>query len=407
MKLKDATANLEIVNEDRFRRSPVGRLVPIQVEEGGKTVDHVAFVPSPLPEEIQLRPAAWAAAIDAGHRLGRLDAIARELLPNPTLVSRPTIRREAVSTSALEGTFAPAAEVLSSEVDEDRPRSQAVVEVLNFIRATEHGIERLRDLPVCTRLACELQEILVRGTPSEDWQTGRVRETQVIIGPYKGCSVREAHFIPPPAGQDLTDGLTAWERWIHGATDLHPVIRVALSHYQFEALHPFTDGNGRIGRLLAILQLIEYGLLGEPLINLSPYFEVRADQYRHLLREVSATGSFDDWVQFVCEALAAQASDGEGRIRDLLGWRDGTLALLKNERVKGVALDVTAKLIEHPSVTVKAVAEAHHVTNQAANSAVARLVELGVLEEVTGRSYNRVFQAPAVLDILFRPTRAM
>lgn len=394
------------MNEERFRNSPVGRLVPIHVEEGGRRVDHVAFVPSPLPAEIELRATTWAAAIDAGHRLGRLDAIARELLPNPTLVSRPTIRREAVSTSALEGTYAPAAEVLSSEVDEGRPRSQAVVEVLNFIRATEHGIERLRELPVCTRLACELQEILVRGTPSEDWQAGRVRESQVIIGPYKGCSVREAHFIPPPPGSELTNGLSAWERWINEATDIHAVVRVALGHYQFETLHPFTDGNGRIGRLLAILQLVGYGLLAEPLINLSPYFEVRADQYRHLLREVSATGSFDEWVQFFCEGLGAQASDAEGRIRDLLAWRDGTLALLKKERVKGVALDVTAKLIEHPSVTVKAVAEAHGVTNQAANSAVARLVELRVLEEVTGRSYNRVFQAPAVLDILFRPSRA-
>jgi Fic family protein len=390
---------------ERFRDSPVGRLVPIQVEEGGRPVEHVAFVPSPLPEEVVLAPAVWAAAIDAGHQLGRLDAIARELLPNPTLVSRPTIRREAVSTSALEGTYAPAGEVLSSEVDEGRPRSQAVGEVLNFIRATEHAIERLRDLPVCTRLACELQEILIRGTPSEDWQAGKVRETQVIIGPYRGCSVLEAHFIPPPPGPELTDGLDAWERWIHATTALHPVIRIALAHYQFEALHPFTDGNGRIGRLLAILQLIDYGLLGEPLINLSPFFEARADQYRHLLREVSATGATGNWIRFFCEGLAAQAQDAEGRIRDLLGWRDETLSQLKAARVRGVALDVVAKLIEHPSVTVKAVAEANDVSNQAANNAVGRLVDLAILEEVTGRSYNRVFQAPAVLEILFRPTR--
>jgi len=393
------------VQISRFESSPVGRLVPITVEEGGRSVDHVAFVPAPLPGQLDLPAATWAAAIDAGHRLGRLDAIARELLPNPTLLSRPTIRREAVSTSALEGTYAPAAEVLSSEVDEHRPRSQAVVEVLNFIRATEQGIDRLRDLPVCLRLACELQETLVRGTVSEDWQTGKVRQTQVIIGPYKGCSVREAHFIPPPPGVELEDGLTAWERWMHETTDLHPVIRIALAHYQFEALHPFTDGNGRIGRLLAILQLIESGLLGAPFINLSPYFEARADQYRHLLREVSATGAFHEWVRFFCDGLGAQAADAEERIRDLLAWRDGSLALLKKERVKGVALDVTAKLIELPSVTVKAVADSHKVTNQAANNAVARLTQLGVLEEVTGRSYNRVFQAPAVLDILFRPSR--
>jgi cell filamentation protein, protein adenylyltransferase len=388
----------------RFEGSAAGRLVPIVVEEGGRQVEHVAFVPNPLPNEIQLSSGAWGAAIDAGHHLGRLDAIAKELLPNPMLVARPTIRREAVSTSALEGTFAPAAEVLSSEIDEDSPRSVAVVEILNFIRATERGIALLKELPICSRFASELQDILIRGTPSEDWQTGKVRETQVLIGPYKGCSVVEAHYIPPPPGENLNNGITAWERWIHDDTTLHPVVRVALAHYQFEALHPYTDGNGRIGRLLAILQLIEYGLLAEPLINLSPYFEARADQYRHLLREVSATGSFEEWVTFFCGGLRAQAQDAESRIRDLLSWRDASLSMLRHRRVKGVALAVTEKLIEYPSLTVRHIAESHRVSTQAANSAVARLVEFGILEEVTGRSYNRVFQAPAVFDILFRPS---
>jgi Fic family protein len=393
------------VQRERFEASPVGRVVPITVDEGGRPVEHIAFVPAPLPTSVDFPAPVWSKAIEAANHLGRLDAIARELLPNPTLLARPTIRREAVSTSALEGTYAPAAEVLSSEVDEDRPRSQAVVEILNFISATEHGIRRLADLPVCVRLACELQDILVRGTSAQDWQSGQVRETQVIIGPYKGCSIREAHYIPPPPGGTLLDGLAAWEEWLHGATEVHPVIRIALSHYQFEALHPFTDGNGRIGRLLAILQLIEFEILGEPLINLSPYFEARDEQYRHLLREVSATGDFGKWVEFFCDGLGVQAGDAEARIRELLAWRDDTIALLKHRRVKGVALDVAAGLIELPSVTVKAVAETHHVSNQAANNAVARLADLRVLEEVTGRSYNRVFQAPAVLDILFRTPR--
>lgn len=390
---------------DRLRSSPVGRLVPIAVSEGGKTVDHFAFVPNPLPARLELSQKGWAVVIDAAHHLGRLDAIARELLPNPMLLSRPTIRREAVSTSALEGTYAPAAEVLSSEVDEDQPRSQAVVEVLNFIRATERGIELIGKLPVCVRMACELQGILVRGTPSEDHQAGKVRDTQVIVGPYKGCSVKEATFIPPPPGNELHAGLDSWERWTHETADLHSLVRIAMAHYQFEALHPFTDGNGRIGRLLAILQLIEYGILAEPLINLSPFFEAHDDKYRHLLRQVSETGAIEEWVVFFCQGLQAQAKDAETRIRDLLGWRDGTLAMLKGKRVKGVALDIAAKLIEFPSLSVKLVADAHGVSNQAANHAVARLAELGVIEEMTGRSYNRVFQTPAVLAILFRPTR--
>lgn len=390
---------------DHLQNSPVGHLVPITVTEGGRSVDHFAFVPAPLPERLELSQKAWAVAIDAAHHLGRLDAIASELLPNPTLLARPTIRREAVSTSALEGTYAPAAEVLSSEVDEGRPRSQAVVEVLNFVRATEQGIRLLGQLPICMRMACELQGILVKGTPSEDYQAGRVRQTQVIIGPYKGCGVKEAIFIPPPPGKELNAGLTAWERWTYEATDLHAVVRIALAHYQFEVLHPFTDGNGRIGRLLAILQLIEYGLLREPLINLSPFFEAHEDKYRHLLRQVSETGAVEEWVVFFCQGLQAQAKDAEMRIRDLLGWRDAALAVLRDKRVKGVALEIAAKLIAFPTVTVKFVADAHGVSNQAANNAVGRLVKLGVLEEVTGRTYKRVFQTPAVLDILFRPTR--
>ena len=244
---------------------------------------------------------------------------------------------------------------------------------------------------------------MISGTPSQDWQTGKVRQTQVLIGPYKGCSVLEASYIPPPPGDSLTEGLSDWEKWVHDESDLHPVVRVAASHYQFEALHPFTDGNGRIGRLLAILQLIEYGLLTEPLINLSPYFEAQSDRYRHLLREVSISGAYDEWIRFFCEALTTQAQDAESRIRGLLEWRDGCLAMLRAKRVKGVALAVTEKLIEYPSLTVKHVSETHHVSIQAANSAVARLTELGVLEEITGRSYNRVFQAPAVFDLLFRP----
>jgi Fic family protein len=387
---------------ERFEASPTGRLVPVTVDEGGRTVDHFAFLPNPLPETFDLSAQTWGTAIDAGHHLGRLDALAKELLPNPVLVSRPTIRREAVSTSALEGTFAPAEEVLSSEIDTDLPRSQAVIEVLNFIKATEQGITRLSSLPISTRLACELQKTLISGTRSEDWQTGKVRQTQVLIGPYQGCSVLEASYIPPPPGDALTAGLTEWEQWIHSATDLHPVIRVAAAHYQFEALHPFTDGNGRIGRLLAILQLIDYGLLTDPLINLSPYFEAQSDRYRHLLREVSTVGAFDDWIRYFCEALSAQAQDAELRIRDLLAWRDGSLAMLRSNGVKGVALAVTEKLIEFPTLTVKHVAETHGVSIQAANHAVARLAEAGILEEITGRSYNRVFQAPAVLEIVFR-----
>ena len=242
---------------DKFENSPTGSLVPISVEEHDQQVNHVAFLPHELEPLIDLRPDTWGKAIRAAEMLGRLDAVTGELGVDPVLLSRPTVRREAVSTSALEGTFAPAEEVLKSEVDADLPRSPAVQEILNFIEATNHGMQRLPDFPIGTRLACELQDILIRGTESDDYQRGKLRKTQVIIGPYKGCSVKEATYVPPPPGTELVGGMDAWEKWLNEDSELHIVVRIAVAHYQFEALHPFTDGNGRIGRLLAILQLVE------------------------------------------------------------------------------------------------------------------------------------------------------
>lgn len=386
---------------EQFGDNATGSLAPITVEEAGRIVDHYAFVPDPLPATLDLKARTWSEVIKASHNLGRLDALAKELLPDPMLIARPTTRREAMSTSALEGTFAPVDDVLSSEIDADLPRSEAVTEVLNFIEATEHGTRRLDTLPISTLLACELQGILMSGTSAEDWQAGRIRQTQVMIGPFKGCSILEASYVPPPPGEVLTEGLSHWSKWIHDDSDLDDLVRIAAAHYQFEALHPFTDGNGRIGRLIAILQLIDYGILTEPLINLSPYFEERSEEYRYRLREVSTRGAWDDWIGFFCRALAEQASAAEARIGALLAWRDSTQAMLQNARVRGVALTAAAALIEFPVVTVQTIAERHEVTPQAANNAVARLVESGVLHEMTGRRYNRVFNAPAVFDILF------
>lgn len=380
-------------------RSP-GRLVPISVDEKGRTVKHIAFLPNPLPVEFALENRTWMAVFKATRNLARLNAIAEERLPNPKLLVQPTIRREAVSTSAIEGTFSSLSDVMRSDVNAELPRSMATTEVLNFVRATEHAIKRIATLPISVRLACELHEILMSATPGQDWQTGRVRRTQVFIGSHRSRSIRHASYVPPPPGDALRDGLTAWEKWIHADADVHPLVRVAASHYQFEALHPFTDGNGRIGRLLAVLQIVDYGILSDPLVNLSPYIEARADEYRKRLRDVSTKGAWDAWVRFFCDALADQAYDAEVRIRALLIWREGMLVKLRRKGVKGVALKVVGDLIAEPSVTVKSIASKHQVSVQAANHAVNRLVELRIIREVTGKQYARIFEAADVYGIL-------
>lgn len=392
---------------ERFADSPVGRLVPIEVPVGNEMVRQLAFVPSPLPDELNLSQATWSAAMNAGVELGQLAGMTRSLKVEPTLLAGLTVRREALSTSALEGTYAPVADVLASEVSPLSPRTTAITEVLNFVHAADHGVQRLAELPVCMRLACELHAILVEGTPSEDYQKGRVRDTQVVVGSRTGAGpaerLRDARFVPPPPGDGLINGLSQWERWSNTA-GIHPLVRIAASHYQFETLHPFTDGNGRIGRLLAILQLMEAGILDTPVVNLSPYFEARRDQYIGLLEQTSITGTWDAWITFFCDALASQAADGVLRIRELLDWRDSTLARLRDAGVRGTAHAVIDHLISQPMTTARAISDRHGVNANTANHALKRLLEMGVVQEITGKPYARVYAATDVLALLHRPS---
>ncbi|MCY3924206.1 MAG: Fic family protein [bacterium] len=367
-----------------------------------------AFVPHALREGPPLTQATWSVVVQAAVELGRLGGMARDLPVEPSILAGLTVRREALSTSALEGTYAPLADVLVGEVLPRSARTVAVTEVLNFVQAAEYGTERLGELPVCVRLARELHEILVSGTPSEDWQKGRVRETQVVIEPGSGVAatdrVAKARFVPTPPGAALLDGLRDWERWVHDPAAPHPLVRIAVSHYWFEALHPFTDGNGRIGRLLAVLQLIEAGILPAPVVNLSSYFEVRRETYLGLLEKVSLQGAWDEWIVFFCEALASQASESAQRIRDLLGWRERTIALLQAESVRGIALNIVEGLIGHPMVTARSVVERHGVSASTAHQALRRLGESGVLAEMTGGRYGKVYAAHEVMSLLSRPS---
>ena len=384
-----------------FEKSPTGSLEPIEVEERGEIVAHAAFIPDDLPASLSLSPSTWTSAMAAVEMLGRLDAVTTELGVDPVLLSKPTVRREAVSTSALEGTFAPAEDVLKSEVDMDLPRTAAVQEVLNYVDATNHGVQRIGELPIGTRLARELQDRLIRGTASDDYQRGQLRQTQVIIGPYKGCSVKEATYVPPPPGSHLEDGMDEWEKWVNQGSDLHIVVRIAIAHYQFEALHPFTDGNGRIGRLIAILQLIDAEVLAGPILNLSPHFERKSDEYRFRLREVSISGDWDGWITFFCEALTEQATEAIDRVHALLTWRSNAIEKLRSANHKGLILEIAEGLISEPTLNVNSVVAASGKTTAAANTAVNKLVEEGVLVEVTGGKYNRIFQAVEVIAILF------
>jgi Fic family protein len=388
------------MNLEALASSPVGSLVTIRGVDArdGKDYEHKAFLPANLPASMSLLPETYKAVVEASAAVARLDQAAF-LLPNPGLLARPAIRREAVSTSALEGTYAAFTDVLEAELLDERDQSAAVAEVRNYVVAAEAAYEWIKKYPISIGCLEQLQEVLVKGTRGDTADAGSVRSIQVCIG-GGGRSIQDARFVPPPPGDQLRAGLEAWERWINTEDDYPLVVKMALGHYQFETLHPFNDGNGRLGRLVCVLQLAHRGELRVPVLNLSPWLErYRQDYQDHLLR-CSVTGEFDAWISFFCEAVRTQASHAVERIEALLAWKNDAVLRLNEARVRGVAVTITEELIGYPLITPTLAAQRHVVSYPAANTAIGRLEKLGILRERTGKQYARMFEAPEVLRII-------
>lgn len=385
---------------DAFRRSPTGHLVPIKGHDAflGRDYQHYAFVPAPLPANIDLAPRTYKLVSEAERELGRLDA-ATSRLPNPALLVRPTLMREAVSTSALEGTYAPLATVLEADLEEPTGYSADVREVLNYVTAARRGIELIAAKPICLTVIAELQGILVNGTRGDSFDEGRLRETQVFIG-ERSAGIEASRFVPPPDGDALRDGVSDWEKWIHREDDIPLVVKAALGHYQFETLHPFSDGNGRLGRLVVVLQLVEEGALQHPVLNQSPWLEPRKDEYKDHLLSISRDGGFDAWIQFFAEGIKHQAVDAVRRIDQVLAIRDEILDALRAAKAKGVVLEIAQDLVGYPIIDATQAAALHHVTYPPAASALKRLESMGLVVEITGGSYGRKYASMEILKAL-------
>nr|MDQ6910942.1 Fic family protein [Actinomycetota bacterium] len=265
----------------------------------------------------------------------------------------------------------------------------------------EHAYAIVPERGISFGLVGELHQLLVSGTAADGARAGKVRDHQVVIG-SPGGRVTEAQFVPPPPGPAFEVALRGWADWVNGPSTLPAVVRAALAHYQFEALHPFNDGNGRIGRLLIVLQLLRENVIHEPLLTVSPWFEARRREYQDRLRRVSETGGWDDWVAFFSEGIATQAESTTEKVRQLLAYQEETRALARQQGLRGLAVDLIDGLIARPFLTTGWVANAHDVSRQAATTAIARLVDAGILRETTGRSYGRVFAADEVVRILER-----
>lgn len=391
------------MDRSQFTAPQQGDLITIRGVDGRHgPFEHVAFVPCPLAGEPELAAGTWKAIATARAALGRLEQVALQV-PEPTLLHRPTLRREAQSTSALEGTFAPLDEVLLGEVG-GVPLTNEVTEVLNYVRAADHTFDTLREgRPLTAALLLEAHRLLVEGTKADGRDAGSFRSIQVAIG-SAGARVDEARFIPMPPGPDLESAVRDLLAWIKApAGDREPVLAAAMAHYQFETIHPFNDGNGRIGRLLVVLQLMAVGALPEPLLSISPWFEQRRPEYQDRLLAVSTRGDWDGWVSMFAEGLAASADVTAGMARDLLTLQEEFEVRLREAGSGGIVRDIARDLIGRPFLDVSGTASRIDVTFAAVNRAVARLVELGILREITGRGKGRVFACDAVLRVLTRP----
>ena len=350
--------------------SPCGSLVPIT---GGIQ----AFVPGNLPRRIDLSPSLIYRLDEASRAVATLAGVG-ETVPNPYLLIRPFVRREAVLSSRIEGTQASLSDLFLYEATTvGRPKGD-VAEVANYVRALEHGLGRLEKLPICVRLTNEMHGVLLDGVRGAGAYTGKLRQHQVWIG-SQNSPLAEATYIPPPASQ-VRDLLQDWEEFVNLDSVLPPLVQCALMHYQFEAIHPYVDGNGRLGRLLIMLFLCAQGVLAQPLLYLSAYFERDRGAYYDQLLRVSVTGDWQTWIGYFLDGVVEQARDALRRARRLRDLRDTMRETLQNNRESANALMLLDILCERPFMTAPTAARLLDISPAGARRILDRFAGLGMVE---------------------------
>lgn len=357
--------------------------------EGG----YSAFLPPPLPPDLDLGPDLVMRLSAADRALGVLSGAGR-VLPDPHLLSQALLRREAVLSSRIEGTRASLSDLVLYEAHSEAEDGD-VREVFNYVAAVRHVLDPDRRLPLSLSLLREAHRILLTGVRGGYAAPGEFRRTPNWIG-SPGCTLDGATYVPPPP-ERMWECLDPFEKYLHVDQALPPLVAIACLHYQFEAIHPFIDGNGRVGRLLVTLMMVEWGLLSEPLLDLSAYIEPRRDDYYASLLAVSMDGDWEGWLRFFLEAVARQSTDAAGRAQRLQALRDdfrGRVATARSSGLLGVLVDA---LFSTPALTITQAARLLDVTHRAARLNIDKLVEAGVLVQVDDRPRNKLFWSPAIL----------
>jgi Fic family protein len=367
-----------------------------------KTLEgYQAFRPNSLPPAIEWTPRLVRSLSNADHLLGRLAAEGRRP-PNPHLLMRPFLRREAVYSSRIEGTQATLGELLAAEAGAAVERSpDDLREVGNYVTALEYGLARLKSLPLSLRLVRELHQKLMTGVRGDHATPGEFRRTQNWIG-KPGCTLMDASYVPPPPDA-LLHHLGQWEDFLHEES-VPPLVHAALMHYQFEAIHPFLDGNGRVGRLLITISLCSRGVLPEPLLYLSAFFDATRREYYEGLQQVTINGDWSNWLEYFFNGVARQSEDAVSRAERINGllnqWRD---------EIAGSGSKVPAQLVEllarNPFLTPRETERRLKVSYNAVMRGISLLEKRGILSRVGDAKRDRVFCAQAVMKILDEPAR--
>ncbi len=361
-----------------------------------------AFIPAPLPPEppVRLEGELQRLLSQADRALGRLDGSV-QTLPNPDLFVFMYVRKEAVLSSQIEGTQSSLQDLLAVEADlygpDSRPRD--VDEIVNYVKALNHGLNRLDALPVSVRLIREIHERLLQSVRGAGLTPGDLRKSQNWIGPG-GCTLAEATFVPPPP-HEVPIALGQLEQFLHQRDDLPELLKIGLAHVQFETIHPFLDGNGRVGRLLVTFLLTESGILHKPVLYLSHYFKRHRAAYYDHLQAVRDHGDWEGWMRFFLTGVAEVSAEATETARRILVLREEHRAAITEHlgRMAANGHKVLESLYRRPIVDVSDVQALIGTTYPSANNLVARMTALGILREVTGHSRNRRFRYDAYVQL--------
>jgi len=364
--------------------------------------EYRSFRPSALPPtpELVIGSDVIQNLVKANSKLAALET-ASVIIPDAEMFISMYVRKEALLSSQIEGTQCPLEDIFDPSIDVNK--NLDVEEVINYVKAANYALERMKDLPLCNRLFKEIHNVLMKGVRGQEKNPGEFRRSQNWIG-SADCSLKDARFIPPNV-EDMETGMSDLEKYINEGEEYDPLIRAALIHYQFETIHPFLDGNGRIGRLIILLYLINQKLLSRPVIYISYFLKKNKIEYYDRISEVRRSGNYEQWVSFFLEAVSSAAEDSLMAIEKLSELHEKNIKLLPESKSGKNTVRLLFDYTEqHPILDIGGTAGCLNLSYNTVAKAVKKLVEAGVLKETTNASRNRVFVYDVYLNILRKDT---